>query len=165
MNTDSNGYFLIGDASLTPDLELTQSLNDDASAVAIYFNNFTNYSIGDSVSTAEIIDALVYDSGQVDNLGLLTLLNAGQAQINENANTNAATESNARCPNGSGGALNTSTYNQTVPTAGTINNMCPIGDYYASVDTTDATILRTTVHDIIKNAISFPYTSGSTGQP
>ena len=162
-NTDGNGYLLIGDASLTPDIAMAaNSLNDDASAVAIYFNNASNYNIGDAVSTTDIIDALVYDSGQIDDPELLLLLNAGQAQINENANSNVATESNARCPNGSGGALNTSTYNQTSPTAGTINNLCPIGDYYASVDTTDATTLRTTVHDIIKNAISFPYTSATT---
>jgi endonuclease I len=161
-NTDANGYFVIGDASLTPDLLLTQSLNDDASAVAVYFSNASNFALGQGISNAEIIDALVYDSGQVDDTELLTLLNVGEAQINEDANGAAVTESNARCPNGTGGALNTSTYNQVTPTAGTINNLCPVGDYYASVDTTDATTLRTTVHNIIKNAITYNYSGGGT---
>jgi len=163
-NIGASGYFLIGDASLpAEDITLAaNSLNDEASAVAIYFSNISNFSNGGALTTTDIIDALVYDSGQIDNATLLTLLNASQAQINEDSNSNAAAESNARCPNGSGGARNTSTYNQTPPTAGTINNTCPLGDYYANVDTTNASTLRTTVHNIIKESIAFPYSSGTT---
>ncbi|HPJ24312.1 MAG TPA: endonuclease, partial [Bacillota bacterium] len=47
------------------------------------------------------------------------------------------------------------------PTPAAVNNSCPLEDYYASVDTTDASTLRTTLHDIIKVAISFPYSNGS----
>ncbi len=162
-NTNGSGYFLIGDASLAPNMILpANSLNDDASAVAIYFSNISNFSIGDSVTATDIIDALVYDSGQMDDLGLLAVLNTSGGQIDEDENMNAATESNARCPNGSGGALNTSTYKQTTPTAGSVNNQCPaipIGEYYDTVDATNATTLRTTLHDIIRVAISFNYTT------
>ncbi len=161
-NTNASGYFLVGDASLTPDITLpTNSLNDDASAVAIYFSNASNFNVGDSVTATDILDALVYSSGQADDDGLLSVLNATGGQINEDGNANAATESNSRCLNGSGGALNSSTYKQTVPTAGTANDQCPIpsvDEYYDGVDTTDAMTLRTTLHDIIKVAESFDYT-------
>ena len=162
LNMGSDGYFLIGDSSLTPEVTIpVNTLHDDASAVAIYFSNASNFTIGGSLTTTDLMDALVYDSGQADDAELLTLLNAGQAQIDENNNSNAATESNARCPNGSGGSRNTATYNQVSPTPAAVNNSCPLEDYYASVDPTNATTLRNTLHDIIKVAISFPYSNGA----
>jgi endonuclease I len=162
LNMGSDGYFLIGDSSLTPEVTISaNTLHDDASAVAIYFSNASNFTIGGSLTTTDLMDALVYDSGQADDAELLTLLNAGQAQIDENNNSNAATESNARCPNGSGGSRNTATYNQVSPTPAAVNNSCPLEDYYASVDPTNATTLRNTLHDIIKVAISFPYSNGA----
>ncbi len=165
-NTNSSGYFLVGDASLTPDIVLPEnSLDDDASAVAVFFSNATNFSIGDPVTAVDLIDALVYDSGDADDSGLLAVLNTTGGQVDEDSNLNANSESNSRCSNGSGGALNTSTYKQTPPTAGSVNDQCPIptiGEYYAGVDTTNALTLRTTVHDIIKVAVSFDYsTSGN----
>lgn len=163
-NTNANGYFLIGDASLNPDITLpANSLNDDANAVAIYFSNVSNFNIGDAVTATDIIDALVYSSGQADDDGLLSVLNTAGGQINEDGNANSATESNSRCLNGSGGALNTSTFKQTPPTAGTANDQCPIpsvDEYYDGVDTTNASTLRMTLHDIIKVAESFDYTTG-----
>ncbi len=162
-NMGASGYFVIGDTSLTPDVTLAaNSLNDDANAVALYFSNVSNFNIGDSITTTNIMDALVYDSGQSDDVGLLALLNVGQAQINEDGNANSANESNARCPNGTGGAQNTASYAQVAPTAGAANSGCPLGSYYAGVDTTNATTLRQTVHDIIKVSVSNPYSSSST---
>jgi len=163
-NIDANGYFLIGDASLpAPDIILpADSLLDDANAVAVYFSNIGNFSIGGAITTTDIIDALVYDSGQPNNSTLLSLLNVGQAQINENGNSAVATQSNARCSNGQGGALNTSSYMQVTPTAGSINNTCPVLPYYASADPSTPVTLRTTLHDIIKGHVSFPYSGGTT---
>ncbi len=161
----ASGYFLIGDASLpAPDITLpSNSLDDNSSgAVAIYFSNVSNFTIGGALVTTDLIDAFVYDSGQADNVTLKTLLNAGQAQIDENSNAAAATESNARCPNGGGSALDTDTYMQVPPTAGTINNMCPVAPYYASADDTNATTLRDSLHLIIRYHTSYPYSSSST---
>ncbi len=162
-NTNISGYFLVGAASLTPDMVMpANSLDDDASAVAIYFSNATNFSIGDPVTATDLIDALVYDSNDTDDLGLLATLNVTGGQVDEDGNFNVNAESNSRCPNGSGGALNTSRYKQTPATAGSINNQCPvptIGEYYAGVDTTSALTLRTTLHDIIRVAQSFDYSS------
>ncbi|KAA3649936.1 MAG: hypothetical protein DWP95_01745 [Proteobacteria bacterium] len=157
-----DGYFLIGDASLSPDLVLAaNSIQDGPDAVAIYFADASLFNIGDGITTTDIMDALVYDSGQADDAGLLTLMNASQPQINENENANAANQSMARCPSGSGGPLNSSTYQAVNPTPGLLNNLCPIGDYYATVDDTDATTLRNSLHEIIDDHTSFPYSGGT----
>ena len=70
-------------------------------------------------------DAIVYGTDDADDVVLLPLLNAGQEQVNENASGSGTTQSNQRCENGSGGARNTSTYRQTVPTPDGENNACP----------------------------------------
>lgn len=164
--TSNEGYFLIGDTSLTPDVVMSaDSLNDDASAVAIYFNG-TNIDLGDSINDPEfsdsVFDAVVYHSGTPDEGGLLDLLNMGEPQVNENANSATATESNARCANGSGGKFNTSTYDQVPPTPGIINSTCPVIPYYINADPSTPVTLRTTLHDIIKGHTSYPYSAGTT---
>ena len=153
--TSVDGYLLIGNTAVSPDVVISAgSLNDGAAAIALYD---ASISVGAGVTTTDILDAIVYDSGQADDAELLALLNAGQPQVDENANSMAATESIARCGNGTGGQLNTVTFAQTVPTPGLINNMCPVGDYYATVDTTNAQTLRTTLHNIIDDHTVYPY--------
>ncbi len=162
-STDASGYLLIGDASLTPDITLPANLlQDGADAVAIYHENASAFSLNDPVTTANLLDALVYDSGQTDDAGLLILLNPGQAQMNENANGNAATESLARCPNGSGGQLNTGSYAATAPSPGVVNSVCPLGNYYANVDASNPAVLRSTLHETIDDHTRYPYSASST---
>lgn len=163
LTLSGDGYLLIGDASLTPDLTLAMnSLQDGADAVAIYYADINNFPVGTSISQVDLMDALVYDSGQAMDAGLLALMNNGQAQVNENANGQAANESLSRCPNGSGGPLNSDTYQAVDPTPGLINNLCPIGDYYATADDTNATTLRNTLHDIIDDHNAGDYSGGNT---
>ena len=58
--TDSSGYFLIGDTSLTPEVVLASgSIEDGADAVAIYFTSDA-INVGDTVTSANIIDAIHY---------------------------------------------------------------------------------------------------------
>jgi len=160
---NSEGYFLIGDSSLTPDFTLPpNSLEDGADAIALYYADANQFNVGDGITTTDIMDALVYDSGQADDAELLALMNAGQAQINEDTNGSAGNESMARCTDGSGGSLNSSTYQAVSPTPGLLNNLCRIGDYYATADDTNATTLRNSLHEIIDDHISFPYTAGTT---
>src|SRR5262249_59464080 len=64
------------------------------------------------ISTANLQDAIVYDTDDPDDAGLLVLLNPDQPQVNENGGGSGTTQSSQRCPNGSGGARNTSTYQQ-----------------------------------------------------
>ncbi|MFC3195793.1 endonuclease [Marinicella sediminis] len=162
-STDSNGFLLVGNTGLSPDVTIADdSLQDGADAVALYNIDASAFIVGDPVTVNDIMDALVYDSGQADDAGLLTLINPGQSQIDEGSNGNAANESMARCPNASGGSLNTSTYQAVDPTPGVLNSLCPLGDYYATADDTNATTLRNTLHEIIDDHIVFPYSAGTT---
>ncbi len=121
-STDANGYLLLGNSALSPDITFAGNLlQNGQDAVALYLADATDFPNNTALTTTNLIDALVYDTSDDDDPGLLALLNAAQPQVDENANATGATESNQRCPNGSGGARNTSTYAQWVPTPGTAN--------------------------------------------
>jgi hypothetical protein len=111
--TDANGYFVF---------ERTRSnwLQDGADAVALYVGDAADFH-NISVTTDNLVDALVYDTDDGDDAGLLSLLNAGQPQVNEDGKNDSDGHSNQRCPNGSGGARNTDTYDQFAPTPGAEN--------------------------------------------
>ncbi len=124
--TNANGYFVAGNSGVTPAPDITfpnDTLQNGQDAVALYQGNSTDFPNGTAVTTANLIDALVYDTADADDPGLLVLLNAGQLQVNESGGGDSASQSIQRCPNGSGGARNTETYTQESPTPGSEN--CP----------------------------------------
>lgn len=124
--TDANGYFVLGNSAV-PGVDLVftnNTLQNGADAVAVYLGNAADFPNGTSVTTANLVDAIVYDTDDADDSGLLVLLNTGQPQVNENGTGKGADYSNQRCPNGSGGARNTDTYKQFPPTPAEAN-LCP----------------------------------------
>ena len=121
--TDANGYFVLGNTAV-PNVALvfgSNGLQNGADAVALYQDDATNFPSGTAVTTTNLVDALVYDTNDSDDTGLLVLLNAGQEQINEGGAGNNAGHSMQRTPNGEGGGRNTSTYTQAIPTPGAAN--------------------------------------------
>jgi hypothetical protein len=127
--TNTQGYFVIGTAIVEHvNLQVVPGFLsgiDNAHAVVLYKGIPANFPNGHSVTLDNIIDALVYDVDKPDNATLLTLLNAGQPQINENENGNAINESMQRIPNGIGGQRNTTTYGVIPPTPGRYNGLPP----------------------------------------
>lgn len=129
--TTAQGYFVIcGDAANVPNCNLDVTPNTDLiqngqDAATLYFANSTDFPTNTPVTLTNLIDALVYDTADADDPGLLVLLNAGQPQIDENGGGSGTTHSNQRCPNGAGGLRNTNTYTQRTPTAGADNNCLP----------------------------------------
>lgn len=127
--TNANGYFTLGNPGV-PGVDLifdpgsSGLLQNGADAVALYAANASDFPNGTSVTTANLQDAVVYGTDDPEDPGLLVLLNAGQPQVNENGGGSGQTQSNQRCPNGTGGARNTSTYFQGTPTSGAANS-CP----------------------------------------
>lgn len=116
--TSPGGYFTLGNAGV-PGVDLIFAgdfLQNGADAVALYVGDAANFPNGTPVTTANLVDALVYDTADPDDPGLLVLLNAGQPQVDENSAATAATVSMQRCPNGSGGARNTASYALFNPT-------------------------------------------------
>ena len=122
-STDANGYFVIGssDIPVASAILPIDTLQQGPDAVALYQANATDFPNGTFVKTNNLIDALVYDTNDPDDAGLLTLLNANQPQINEAGSGDSPSHSNQRCPNGSGGQRNTITYLQALPSPGTAN--------------------------------------------
>lgn len=151
LTTDASGYLLINN-----------ELEDGADAVALYASDSANFMVGDNITSTDIMDAVVYDSGQADDAELLSLLNPSQPQVNENDNGMAMTESLIRCTNGSGGQLNTTSFKAFMPSPGAENADCvTLAGYYDSADPTNAQTLRDSLHEIIDDHVVFPYSSGS----
>ncbi|MBE2223825.1 MAG: ExeM/NucH family extracellular endonuclease, partial [Anaerolineae bacterium] len=125
--TDTNGYFVLGNAAVTHvDWVINNnSLQNGADAVALYQANGSDFPNGTAVTTNNLIDAIVYDTNDDDNTTLLTLLNPSEPQVNEDSGGNATNHANQRCPNGTGGQRNTSTYSQNTPTPG-MENFCGV---------------------------------------
>jgi uncharacterized protein (TIGR03437 family) len=123
LSTNPSGYFTLGNTAVSGvDLVFADgTMQNGADAVAIYAGNASDFPNGTSVTTTRLIDALVYDTSDPDDPGLLLLLNSGQPQVNEDNGGNATANSNQRCPNGSGGARNTSIYKQFAPTPDSTN--------------------------------------------
>ena len=129
-STDANGYFTLGNPGVPGvDLEFNPGpfglLQNGGDAVAIYVGNASDFPFATPVTTANLQDAIVYGTDDPDAVNLLPLLNAGQEQVNEAAYGSQTTHSNQRCANGTGGARNTFTYRQAIPTPDGENNGCP----------------------------------------
>ncbi len=124
LSTDADGYFVMcGNAATTANCDLdvapdTNLIQNGADAVALVTGDAVDFPEDTPVSTAGLLDAIVYDTDDSDDAGLLVLLNSGQPQVNERGRGNGTAHSNQRCPNGSGGARNTGTYSQYLPTPG-----------------------------------------------
>ncbi|MGH9132637.1 MAG: ExeM/NucH family extracellular endonuclease, partial [Ilumatobacteraceae bacterium] len=124
--TDADGYFVLGNAGINPDLEFGGGgLQNGADAVAVYAGDAAGFPNGTAVTTADLVEAVVYDTADADDAELLVLLGAGQPQVDENDDGAGADESSQRCPDGSGGARNTSTFATWAPTPG-VANLCEI---------------------------------------
>ncbi|MCP4289480.1 MAG: DUF11 domain-containing protein, partial [Gammaproteobacteria bacterium] len=136
-STNSNGYFILcGDAAnvINCDLDIapdTDLLEDGPDAVALFVGDAADFPNGSVLTSTNLQDALVYDTDDADDPELLTLLNAGEPQINENENSNADTASNQRCPDGGGGKRNTSNYLSSTPTPGAANGCTPLVEFNA----------------------------------
>jgi predicted extracellular nuclease len=125
--TDEEGYFILGNNS-APGVDLPFAdnvLQNGPDAVALYLGQASDFPNGTAVTTTNLQDALVYDSDDPDDPGLLVLLNLGEPQVDENGRDLAEVHSNQRCPNGSGGWRQTESYSQDMPTPKSANN-CPV---------------------------------------
>ena len=125
-STNAAGYFIIGNTAVSGvDLTFPNNiLQNGEDAVALYAASAASFPNGTAVTTTNLRDAVVYDTADPDDPGLLVLLNAGQPQVDESSGTAPDVDSIGRCPNGDGGARNTTTYLARTPTPKATNN-CP----------------------------------------
>jgi len=123
---DGNGFFVLGNAAVANvDLVIpNSSLQNGADGVAVYRGDGADFPNGTAVTVTGLLDALVYDTNDGDDAGLLVLLNPGQPQINEGGGGDKDNHSNSRVPDG-GAQRDTSSYVQQQPTPG-ITNVLPL---------------------------------------
>ena len=118
-STDDNGYFVLGN-ELIPNVSIvfpSNGLQNGADAVALYEGDAANYANGTTVTTENLIDAVVYDTNDADDPGLSILLSEGEYQLNEDELSNKDEHSNQRCETG---------YLQAFATPGAENNCAPV---------------------------------------
>jgi hypothetical protein len=123
LRTDPGGYFVIGNvpgAYVSPG-DPTDWIQNGADAIALYRGNAVDFPNGTPITTQNLLDAIVYDTDDADDQGLLVLLEPGESQVNENMNGNKDIESLQRQPDGAGGARRTATFHAGTPTPGAEN--------------------------------------------
>ena len=132
LQLDGDGFFVVcGDAANVANCDLDVSPNTNlvqngADAVALYTADAADFPNGTAPTATDLIDALVYDTDDTDDSGLLDVLTPGQAQINEDGNNAASSESNSRFPDGGSPQVTTS-YTQLAPTPGASNTGMSMG--------------------------------------
>ena len=130
LTTDSDGYAVVcGDVdaafAVNCDLDSVVGIQNGQDAVALYAADGADFPVNSAIALDGLVDAVVHETGDPDDPGLLALLNAGQSQVDENGAGDGPGHSNQRCPNGSGGSRNTDTYAQFIPTVG-VANVCAV---------------------------------------
>ena len=114
--TDLNGLALIGNSMVSPvpgELITDSTFQNGPDGAAIYLGNATDFPAGTTATTANLIDALVYDTNDVDASALMTALGV-TVQIDENLNGLQTTQSIQR--------KNDGTYEVKLPTPGATND-------------------------------------------
>jgi hypothetical protein len=123
-------FYVIGNPSVanvaqTFDPGSAGLLQNGADAVALYNAPASTFPTGTAVTATNLLDAVVYDTADPDDTGLLDILTPGEPQINESATGSSPTVSFGRIPDGFGGARDTSFYATTQPTPGAANLVVP----------------------------------------
>jgi len=114
--SDVNGIFLMGSNAVSPVPEFIlfdNTIQNGADAVAIYEGSSADFPDETLATTVNLIDALIYDTNDADDEGLMNLLGIN-VQINEGANSNQSEESIQR--------QNDGTYVVMTPTPGAPND-------------------------------------------
>jgi hypothetical protein len=124
----SGGFYVIGSAGVANvgSVFADNTLQNGPDAVAVVAVEDCEATIGSSTTVTDVrqllmVDAVVYGTNDDDDPELLTLLLAGQAQIDEDGGGDGDAHANARCPDGAGGARVSSSFVQTAPSPGAAN--------------------------------------------
>lgn len=118
-STDANGFLIIGDDAVPNaaiSLGASNTIQNGPDAVAIYADDASNFPNGTPPTTVNLIDAIVYGTGDNDDTDLLLALDE-TIQFDEDLNGNSETESLQREENGD--------YCTALPTLDAVT-FCPI---------------------------------------
>ena len=125
-STDANGLFVIGNATgadydVADGFTASDGIQNGADAVALYLGDATSFPANTPVTSTNLISALVYDTDDADDTGLLTGLGE-TIQYNENQNALGTTQSIQR----SNDNCNTDNFFVGTPTQDALNGIGPV---------------------------------------
>ncbi len=128
-STDASGYFVVGNAGVTPRPGIIlpdNTIQNGADAVALYDASEFSLTPGvpAPVTTQGLISAVVYGNSSADDSGLLVLLDPGQPQLDEHESGSSNEHSLQRCASNASGPLQTAGFGAALPTPWAENN-CP----------------------------------------
>lgn len=133
----AHDYFVIGSATV-PNVDLTafttNGIENGPDAVALYVGNAADFPNGTAVTTTTkgvLVDAVVYDTNDADDTGLINALTPGKPQIDEGSTGISDTNSISRVPDG-GAAFDTSLFVSQAPTPGATNVIAGYGTWASS---------------------------------
>jgi hypothetical protein len=168
----ANGFFVVANPGV-PNANMTFAAGDmqnGADAIALYAGSSSEFSshLVTVANAATLLDAVVYDTSDSDDDGLLAALTPGKPQIDEGATTVLReAHSISRIPNG-GAAFDTTAYVTQTPTPGA-TNILPAGNTYGSWATANANSQASTLdfdNDGVKNGVEYFFgASGSSFTP
>ena len=99
-NTDANGFFILGNTALSPDIVLpSNGVQNGADAVAVYQANATDFPNDTPITLTNLIDVVIYGTGDPDDAGLFAGFGVA-VQYDEGANGLKDTESIQRTDDG-----------------------------------------------------------------
>jgi hypothetical protein len=134
-STSATGYFTAGSIAGATKTRAGNTIQNGVDAVALFLGNATDFPNGTAATVrpagTTLIDAVIYKTGaDVDGVGLDTALGITGPIVDEFARDGTATagaaDSIGRIPNGSGGALNTSSWTFMTPTPNAANVAPPV---------------------------------------
>jgi hypothetical protein len=125
-----NGFLVIGNtgvANMDISLPLGE-LRNGADAIAIYMAEAASIPNGTPVASVSglLVDAVVYDTNEVDDEELIAVLTTGKPQVDEGTGASSEANSIARVPDG-GAAFDTTLFVAQAPTPGATNSPMPAG--------------------------------------
>jgi len=80
---DDQGFFVLGSAAV-PNVGLVfdnNLLQNGPEAIAVYLGDATDFPNGTDLTTVNLIDAMIYETNDNEDLGLLILLEAGKLRL------------------------------------------------------------------------------------
>jgi hypothetical protein len=132
LSTNANGYFVAGAVPGAQRAIPANTIQNGVDAIALYLGDASSFPNGAAVTTANIIDAVVYKTGaDTDGVGLATALGitGPVSEVDEfgrdGQSATGAIDSIGRLPNGSGTARNTTAWTFMQPTPNAVNAPIP----------------------------------------
>lgn len=135
-----NGYYVVGNSAVA-NVNLTfadNKIQNGADAVALYIGTAADFPTSTPVTTTHgtLVDALVYDTNDADDTGLIAALTPGKPQTDEGSSPASETVSLSRASDG-GAAFDTTIYIAQAPTPGATNMLTvpnTLSDWIAGFD-------------------------------